>query len=162
MCFPLASFSPVANYNSRTLLQECHGLQLINVYLDSHKDERLRCIFWNMNHGIVVRKHLKKAEQRALEDKKAASDTFRSWAMWFVPGAKYMNVGSGAQVQQLLFPGVSRQTSSNSGRVEYMPVERVFKVPHLCTHLPNRSLGWALGFVAACAIMMSLDKKYPG
>jgi len=57
-----------------------------------------------------------------------AQSTFRAWAKRKVPGAEFMNVGSGAQVQQLLFPGTARQKPSNSGPVEQIPEERVFKV----------------------------------
>ena len=55
-----------------------------------------------------------------------------------------MNVGSGAQVQQLLFPGISRRTSSTSGRAEHMPEERVFKVLPFARELPSGLKSWLL------------------
>ena len=49
---------------------------------------------------------------------------FRNWAAQKVPGAKHMNVGSGAQIRQLLFAGVENQ-KPEKGTLED---ERVFKV----------------------------------
>ena len=48
----------------------------------------------------------------------------RRWATSKVPDAHYMNVGSGAQVQQLLFAGVDNKIKDK----EPLPLQRVFKV----------------------------------
>ena len=48
----------------------------------------------------------------------------RSWAESRVADAKYMNVGSGPQVQQLLFAGAPNKAASK----DPLPLERVFKV----------------------------------
>lgn len=54
----------------------------------------------------------------------------RRWASSRVGDAKYMNVGSGAQVQQLLFAGAANALSQGSKGVDKppLPLERVFKV----------------------------------
>ena len=53
-----------------------------------------------------------------------------------MPDAHYMNVGSGAQVQQLLFAGVDNKMKDK----EPLPLERVFKV--------GRGLAWVAGCLA--------------
>ena len=60
----------------------------------------------------------------------------RRWATSKVPDAHYMNVGSGAQVQQLLFAGVDNKLTDK----EPLPLERVFKV--------GRGLAWVAGCLA--------------
>ena len=52
---------------------------------------------------------------------------FRSWASQRVPDARLMNVGSGAQIRQLLFAGVQNQ-KADKGTLE---TERTFKVSTL-------------------------------
>jgi len=61
---------------------------------------------------------------QAEEDQKKAMGRFRRWASSKVPGAENMNVGSGAQIRQLLFAGVQNQ-KPEKGSLE---LERVFKV----------------------------------
>ena len=72
----------------------------------------------------VCRQHLEEAEVKAVKDQAEAMNRFRSWASQRVPGAVYMNVGSGAQIRQLLFAGVQNQRPEK-GTLE---TERVFKV----------------------------------
>lgn len=54
----------------------------------------------------------------------------RRWAASRVEDAKYMNVGSGAQVQQLLFAGAQNALAQGSKGIDKppLPLERVFKV----------------------------------
>jgi DNA polymerase I-like protein with 3'-5' exonuclease and polymerase domains len=52
----------------------------------------------------VDRAHLAAGEQRAREDQRRAEAVFRAWASRLVPGAAHMNISSGLQVRQLLFP----------------------------------------------------------
>lgn len=58
----------------------------------------------------------------------------RRWATARVPDARYMNVGSGPQVQQLLFAGATKDASKGRGKAKEaaaemaVPLERVFKV----------------------------------
>ena len=66
------------------------------------------------------------AELKADQDQKEAMNRFRRWASSKVPGAENMNVGSGAQIRQLLFAGVQNQ-KPEKGNLEF---ERVFKVSH--------------------------------
>ncbi len=61
---------------------------------------------------------------QAEEDQTKAMGRFRRWASSKVPGAENMNVGSGAQIRQLLFAGVQNQ-KPEKGSLE---LERVFKV----------------------------------
>ena len=78
---------------------------------------------------MACREHLKAAELQAKEDQDNAQRTFRDWAKRKVPDAEFMNVGSGTQIRQLLFPEEPRQMpSSHTGSREYMPAEKVFKV----------------------------------
>ncbi|KAG2498231.1 hypothetical protein HYH03_003981 [Edaphochlamys debaryana] len=53
---------------------------------------------------MVNRGHLAAAQQRAEADREAAVAEFLDWADSKVPGARYMNPGSGAQIRMLLFP----------------------------------------------------------
>ena len=66
------------------------------------------------------------AEVKAGQDQAEAMERFRSWATRRVPGAQHMNVGSGAQIRQLLFAGVENQ-KPEKGVLEH---EKVFKVSH--------------------------------
>lgn len=66
------------------------------------------------------------AEIKANQDQAEAMNRFRSWATQRVPGAANMNVGSGAQIRQLLFAGVENQ-KAGKGVLEH---EKVFKVGH--------------------------------
>lgn len=67
---------------------------------------------------------MRAAEVQAEEDQKKAMGRFRRWASSKVAGAENMNVGSGAQIRQLLFAGVQNQ-KPEKGSLE---LERVFKV----------------------------------
>ena len=71
---------------------------------------------------------MRAAEVQAEEDQKKAMGRFRRWASSKVPGAENMNVGSGAQIRQLLFAGVQNQ-KPEKGSLE---LERVFKVRLHC------------------------------
>ena len=61
---------------------------------------------------------------RAVKDQEAASSGFKNWAQQTIPDAAFMNVGSTAQIQQLLFAGL-RNSKANSQ--DEIPAERVFK-----------------------------------
>lgn len=79
------------------------------------------------NAGLAVdRDHLAQAEQQAVAEEEEAKARFRNWASSRVQDAKYMNVGSGPQVLQLLFGGTPNSKSGKPG----VPLERVFKVPN--------------------------------
>ncbi|KAL6779457.1 POLG1X [Auxenochlorella protothecoides x Auxenochlorella symbiontica] len=75
----------------------------------------------------VDRAHLAAAERRAVADQERARAAFRDWAVARVPGAAHMNVGSGAQVAQLLFAGVPNGRDPAKAGV---PLSREFKVPN--------------------------------
>ena len=58
---------------------------------------------------LVDRTHLLEIEKLAITEKQIASDKFRKWASKYCPDAKYMNVGSDAQIRQLFFGGTLRR-----------------------------------------------------
>ena len=82
------------------------------------------------------RDHLADGEKAAKLDQERARKRFHDWAASRVEGAKYMNVGSGAQIRQLLFAGTLNanqpckkgKAKPPENRLEY---SRVFKVLHL-------------------------------
>jgi len=55
--------------------------------------------------GILVdtQVHLKEAERKAREEKSRMEDIFITWASKYNPDAKFINVGSTSQIQQLFF-----------------------------------------------------------
>ena len=81
-------------------------------------------------HGLCGRQHLEEAEVRAVRDQAEAMNRFRGWAGQRVAGAQVMNVGSGAQIRQLLFAGVENQ-KADKGTLE---TQRVFKVSNKSLH----------------------------
>lgn len=77
--------------------------------------------------GMLVDKaQLVEAEKAATRHQQAAEDTFRDWAAERCAGARLMNVGSGAQVRQLLFAGAP---AKKPGALPLVPLERAFKMP---------------------------------
>lgn len=67
-------------------------------------------------NGLLVDKaHLANAEKMALEDKRVAEDYFRNWAAAKCEDAKFMNVGSGLQIRQLLFAGAKNKRRDKPG-----------------------------------------------
>ncbi|EFN54804.1 hypothetical protein CHLNCDRAFT_134785 [Chlorella variabilis] len=79
--------------------------------------------------GMAVdRSHLAAAQQQAQADQQRAQDRFRRWAARKVGDAQHMNVGSGAQVQTLLFAGAENR-DKDKGK-DPLPLERVFKIPN--------------------------------
>jgi hypothetical protein len=52
----------------------------------------------------IDREHLRLAEKQAIEDRDKNIKLFVDWAQTMVPAARDMNVASGAQIRQLLFP----------------------------------------------------------
>ena len=85
------------------------------------------------------RDHLADGEKAAKLDQERARKRFHDWAASMVEGAKHMNVGSGAQIRQLLFAGTLNanqpckkgKAKPPENRLEY---SRVFKVLHLPVH----------------------------
>ncbi|PIN15369.1 DNA-directed DNA polymerase [Handroanthus impetiginosus] len=76
---------------------------------------------------LVDRSYLAEIEKVAKAEQQVAADRFRKWASKYCPDAKYMNVGSDAQLRQLFFGGVQNRKDSN----EFLPVEKDFKVPNV-------------------------------
>ncbi|KAK6132910.1 hypothetical protein DH2020_033346 [Rehmannia glutinosa] len=54
---------------------------------------------------LVDRSYLAEIEKVAKAEQQVAADRFRKWASKYCPDAKYMNVGSDAQLRQLFFGG---------------------------------------------------------
>ncbi|KAK4383406.1 DNA polymerase I A, chloroplastic/mitochondrial [Sesamum angolense] len=76
---------------------------------------------------LVDRLYLAEIEKVAKAEQQVAADRFRKWASKYCPDAKYMNVGSDAQLRQLFFGGVQNSKDQN----EFLPVEKDFKVPNV-------------------------------
>lgn len=64
------------------------------------------------------------AQERAEADQKEAKERFKSWAERYVPGARHMNVCSGAQIRQLLFANIP----NNKDDTKQLEDTRKFKV----------------------------------
>ncbi|RWV97597.1 hypothetical protein GW17_00039602 [Ensete ventricosum] len=75
---------------------------------------------------LVDRDHLLEIEKLAITEKQIASDKFRKWASKYCPDAKYMNVGSDAQIRQLFFGDTLRRNDQN----ECLSKPKSFKVPN--------------------------------
>ncbi|XAR67464.1 DNA-directed DNA polymerase [Bertholletia excelsa] len=76
-------------------------------------------------HGMLVdRAYLSEMEKVALAEQQVAANRFRSWASKYCADAKYMNVGSDAQLRQLFFGGIQNGKDPN----ESLPLERSFKI----------------------------------
>ncbi|PIN12213.1 DNA-directed DNA polymerase [Handroanthus impetiginosus] len=75
---------------------------------------------------LVDRLYLAEIEKVAKVEQQVAAERFRKWASKYCPDAKYMNVGSDAQLRQFLFGGIQNRKDPN----EFLPVEKEFKVPN--------------------------------
>ncbi|XP_057951031.1 DNA polymerase I A, chloroplastic/mitochondrial isoform X2 [Malania oleifera] len=76
---------------------------------------------------LVDRAYLAEIEKVAHAEQQVAANRFRSWASRHCPDARYMNVGSDAQLRQLFFGGTINRKDPNQS----IPVERSFKVPNV-------------------------------
>ncbi|RWW44070.1 hypothetical protein BHE74_00050204 [Ensete ventricosum] len=75
---------------------------------------------------LVDRDHLLEIEKLAITEKQIASDKFRKWSSKYCPDAKYMNVGSDAQIRQLFFGDTLRRNDQN----KCLSKPKSFKVPN--------------------------------
>ncbi|KAH6835517.1 polymerase gamma 1 [Perilla frutescens var. hirtella] len=76
---------------------------------------------------LVDRSYLAEIEKVAKAEQQVAADRFRKWASKLCPDAKYMNVGSDAQLRQIFFGGIQNRKDHN----EFLPVKKDFKVPNV-------------------------------
>ncbi|BAT88889.1 DNA polymerase I [Vigna angularis] len=76
---------------------------------------------------LVDRLYLKGIEDVAKAEQEAAVNRFRKWASRYCPDAKYMNVGSDAQLRVLLFGGTINRKNHN----DVIPTEKIFKIPNV-------------------------------
>ncbi|XP_031096922.1 DNA polymerase I A, chloroplastic/mitochondrial-like, partial [Ipomoea triloba] len=76
---------------------------------------------------LVDRAYLAELEKVAKAEQEIASKRFRNWASKHCPDAKYMNVGSDAQLRQLFFGGTLNRKDPN----ESLGNKRDFKVPNV-------------------------------
>ncbi|KAK7316740.1 hypothetical protein RJT34_00422 [Clitoria ternatea] len=76
---------------------------------------------------LVDQSYLKDIEKVAKAEQQAAVNRFRKWASRYCPDAKYMNVGSDAQLRVLLFGGTLNRKNPD----EAIPTERIFKIPNV-------------------------------
>ncbi|KAJ8754686.1 hypothetical protein K2173_010777 [Erythroxylum novogranatense] len=75
---------------------------------------------------LVDRAHLKEIQKVAIAEQAIAAHNFRTWASKYCPDAMYMNVGSDAQLRQLLYGGIT-----NSATLENLEEAKDFKVPNV-------------------------------
>lgn len=75
---------------------------------------------------LVDRNYLSEMEKVAVREQEISGSQFRKWASRYCPDACYMNVGSDAQVRQLLFGGTHNKKTNT-----ILPSERTFKVPNV-------------------------------
>ncbi|KAL5735994.1 hypothetical protein ACOSQ2_030782 [Xanthoceras sorbifolium] len=75
---------------------------------------------------LVDRPYLAEIEKVAKAEQEVAANRFRNWASKYCLDAKYMNVGSDAQLRQLLFGGTTNSKDPN----ESLPCEKIIKVPN--------------------------------
>ncbi|EHA8590584.1 DNA polymerase I A, chloroplastic [Cocos nucifera] len=75
---------------------------------------------------LVDRAYLSEIQKVAIAEQQVAADKFRKWASKYCPDAKYMNVGSDAQIRQLFFGGTQNRKDQN----ETLPLSKTFKVPN--------------------------------
>ncbi|XP_047178552.1 DNA polymerase I B, chloroplastic/mitochondrial-like [Vigna umbellata] len=71
---------------------------------------------------LVDRLYLKGIEDVAKAEQEAAVNRFRKWASRYCPDAKYMNVGSDAQLRVLLFGGTINRCSSFKSCAEHVSI----------------------------------------
>jgi len=110
---------------------------------------------------VDVRSKLPLAQTRAQADRDAAELTFRKWAARYTEAAWYMNVGSGTQVQTLLFGGATRRNSA-----EVLPLRRTFKLERAAfeeLHVARlRATGHAHGAEAGAAAREAAAREAAG
>lgn len=63
---------------------------------------------------LVDRTYLSEIEKIAIAEQQVAADRFRKWASKYCLDAKYMNVGSDAQLRQLFFGGILNRYSAKA------------------------------------------------
>ncbi|KAK2984836.1 hypothetical protein RJ640_004661 [Escallonia rubra] len=76
---------------------------------------------------LVDRSYLADIEKVAQVEQQIAADRFRNWASEYCPDAKYMNVGSDAQLRQLFFGGATNRKNADDS----LSMEREFKIPNI-------------------------------
>lgn len=76
---------------------------------------------------LVDRDHLAKIEKVAVEEQQTAANRFKNWASKYCPDARYMNVGSDAQLRQLFFGGILNRKNQD----EALTDPKTFRVPNI-------------------------------
>ena len=69
---------------------------------------------------LVDQLYLQDIEKVAKAEQEAAVNRFRKWASRYCPDAKYMNVGSDAQLRTLLFGGTVNRCTSYKSSVQHL------------------------------------------
>ncbi|XP_048495908.1 DNA polymerase I A, chloroplastic/mitochondrial isoform X2 [Beta vulgaris subsp. vulgaris] len=76
---------------------------------------------------LVDRAYLSEVEKVAIAQQQVAADRFRNWTSKYCPEARYMNVGSDAQLRTLLFGGICNRKDHN----QFLPTVKKFRVPNV-------------------------------
>ncbi|XP_050941666.1 DNA polymerase I B, chloroplastic/mitochondrial-like [Cucumis melo] len=106
--------------------KEIPGQTMFNFYEEYWKPFGELLVKMETEGMLVDRSYLAEIEKLAIVEQEVAANKFRNWASKYCSDAKYMNVGSDAQVRQLLFGG----TCNRKNPEEFLPIERTFKVPN--------------------------------
>ena len=122
---PLSEFS-LRMLSQNSLSYPCNPTPHARPPPPIHHRHLLLQILTNMERNGVsvdVTEHMPRAEVKALADRNACQLTFRRWAAEYCEEAWFINVGSSAQIQTLLFGGAAKRR----GR-ETLPMQRSFKL----------------------------------
>ncbi|KAM7492692.1 hypothetical protein LguiA_035613 [Lonicera macranthoides] len=76
---------------------------------------------------LVDRVYLAEIEKVAKAEQQVAAAGFRNWASKYCSDARFMNVGSDAQLRQLFFGGIANRRDPE----EILPEEKEFKIPNV-------------------------------
>lgn len=85
--------------------KEIPGQTMFNFYEEYWKPFGELLVKMETEGMLVDRSYLAEIEKLAIVEQEVAANKFRNWASKYCSDAKYMNVGSDAQVRQLLFGG---------------------------------------------------------
>lgn len=116
-------------------------------------------------HFPHCRQHLAEAEQQAKQDQQEAAGRFLDWASRKVPHAKYMNIYSGPQVRQLLFPdfvegGVKMFKARNPEEWAELERQAGKKRPRLWTEIELHGV-WGKGVPGKLQVEVKTAKDAP-
>lgn len=111
----------------RWIMDGKHKGNMFNFYMNYWRPFGKLLVQLETEGMLVDRAYLSEVEKVAIAQQQVAADHFRNWASKYCSDARYMNVGSDAQLRQLLFGGICNRKNHN----EFLPTEKKFKVPNI-------------------------------